>query len=140
MNTQQSREYIRHPSQVPLEVLPHRAREQLNLQLNNVSLGGLSFTSPVEFHTNTIVRIKIPTVKPVFKVNGLVQWCKKTQGHFEMGVQFLDEDDAFKVRMVEQVCHISEYRKHSQRQTGKCISWNKASLEWIEKNGGSFPR
>jgi len=139
MNTQFSREYIRHPSKVPLVIIPHSTREQLSLELNNISTGGLSFDSPVEFHTNAIVKIKIPSIKPVFKVNAVVQWCRQIKGCFEMGVQFLDQDDAYKVRMVEQVCHISEYRKEKQQVTGRRMSWNNASMEWIEKNGGSFP-
>ena len=139
MNTQFSREYIRHPSKVPLVIIPHSTREQLSLKLNNISTGGLSFDSPVEFHTNAIVKIKIPSIKPVFKVNAVVQWCRQIKGCFEMGVQFLDQDDAYKVRMVEQVCHISEYRKEIQQVTGRRMTWNKASMEWIEKNGGSFP-
>jgi len=139
MNTPFSREYIRHPSEVPLLIMPYSTREQLNLQVNNVSEGGLSFDSPVEFHINAVVKIKIPSMKPVFKVNAVVQWCRQLQGRFELGVQFLDQDDAFRVRMVEQACHISEYRKDTQQVTGRRMTWNKASMEWIEKNGGSFP-
>ena len=139
MNTPFSREYIRHPSEVPLLIMPYSTREQLNLQVNNVSEGGLSFDSPVEFHINAVVKIKIPSMKPVFKVNAVVQWCRQLQGRFELGVQFLDQDDAFRVRMVEQACHISEYRKAAQQVTGRRMTWNKASMEWIEKNGGNFP-
>jgi len=139
MNTKLSREYIRHPSRVPLVIVPHSTREQLSLKLNNVSEGGLAFDSPIEFHVNAIVKIKIPSIKPVFKVDAVVQWCRELKGCFEMGVRFLDPEDAFKVRMVEQICHISEYRKETQKETGKRMAWNKASMEWIEKNGGSFP-
>jgi len=140
MNTELSREYIRHHSKVPLEIAPHSTREQLNLQLNNISLGGLSFTSPIEFHTNTLIKIKISSVKPIFKVDAVVQWCQSQNDHFELGVKFLDNDDVFRVRMVEQVCHISQYRLEAQAESGKRMSWNKASSEWIEKNGGDFPR
>lgn len=140
MNAQQSREFIRHPSSIPLEVSPHAAREQLNLKLNNVSQGGLSFDSPVEFHQGTLIKIKIRSVTPVFQVNAVVLWCEESEDHYELGVRFLDQDDAFRVRMIEQVCHIEEYRKKKQRQLGKRITKNKASLEWIEKFGTNFPR
>ena len=139
MDDKTSREYIRHPSKVPLIVVPHSARQQLSLKLNNVSVGGLAFESPVEFHVNSLIKIKIPSTQPVFKVNAVVQWCREIKDYFEMGVRFLDPEDLFRVRMVEQVCHISEYRKEAQKITGKRIAWNKASMEWIEKNGGSFP-
>lgn len=134
-----SREYIRHPAKVPLEIVPHSPSEQLNLQLNNISLGGLSFDSPVEFHINTLVKIKISSIKPVFIVDAVVQWCHQLQDHFEMGVRFLDNEDAYKVRMVEQACHIAEYRKEVQQTTGRRMTWNKASKEWIDQYAGNFP-
>lgn len=140
MNTQQSREFIRHPVSIPLEVAPQSAREQLNLKLNNVSLGGLSFASPIELDQGTVIKIKIPTIKPIFRVDAIVQWCKQIKNHFEMGVQFLDKDDAFRVRMIEQICHIEEYRNEEQQKTGKRMTRNQASLEWIEKFGEDFPR
>jgi len=139
MNQNHTREYIRHPANIPLEVVPQSSREQLNLQLNNVSEGGLSFDSPIEFHSNTVIKIKIPSIKPAFTVSAVVQWCKKITDHFEMGVRFLDQQDAFQVRMIEQVCHIGEYRQAAQLNSGRRMTWNKASIEWIEKHGGNFP-
>jgi hypothetical protein len=139
MNARPSREYIRHPSKIPLVIVPHSTRQQLSLKLNNMSEGGLAFDSPVEFHVNSLIKIKMPSTKPVFKVDAVVQWCRELKGCFEMGVRFLDPDDAFRVRMVEQVCHISEYRKEAQKESGKRMAWNKASEEWIAKNGGTFP-
>lgn len=139
MNGTTSREYIRHPAKVPLVIVPHSTREQLSLKLNNVSAGGLAFDSPVEFHVNSLIKIKMPSTKPVFKVDAVVQWCRELKGCFEMGVRFLDPEDVFRVRMIEQICYISEYRKEAQKITGKRMAWNKASMEWIEKNGGSFP-
>lgn len=139
MNTEHARQYIRHPAEIPLEVSPHGARDQLNLQLNNVSVGGLSFDSPTEFSEGSLVRIKISTIKPIFWVNGVVQWCEALPEHFEVGVRFLDEGDAFRVRMVEQVCHIEQYRHHALHKEGRRISKNKASVEWIEKHGAKFP-
>jgi PilZ domain len=144
MNTPAPRAYIRHPSKVDIQVTPLSTREQLNLEINNISMGGLSFDSNVSFYKDTVVKLKIPSIKPVFKVNAIIRWCREQaseqESAYELGVEFLDTDDAFKVRMIEQACHISEYRKEKQAKIGKRISWNQASNEWIEQNGGSFPR
>ena len=145
MIVQSERAYIRHPAEVSIEVSPYSSQEQLNLHLDNVSMGGLSFDSNQKFNKNTIVKLKIPDVKPVFKVNAIVRWCRdyatdQTQNKYELGVEFLDTDDAFKVRMIEQVCHINEYRKKLQKESGKRISWNKASTEWIANYASTFPR
>jgi hypothetical protein len=144
MTTPAPRAYIRHPSNVVIQVSPLSAREQLNLEINNISMGGLSFDSHVSFYKDTVVKLKIPSVKPVFKVNAIIRWCReqsnKADRPYELGVEFLDSDDAFKVRMIEQACYIQEYRKEMQAQQGKRMTWNQASAEWIAKNGGSFPR
>ena len=139
MSPEQNRAFIRHPTKVPIKVESEKSPEQLNLKLSNVSMGGLSFCSPNEFHEGTVVKIKIPT-KPVFKVHAIVQWCKRVKECFELGVRFLDQDDAFRVRMVEQVCHIEEYRQQAMADSGRRMTRNRASLEWINKHGGSFPR
>ncbi|MDX1450941.1 MAG: PilZ domain-containing protein [Oleiphilaceae bacterium] len=139
MTTSQHRDYIRHPTSIPLEVQSQVTPEQMSLQLNNVSVGGLAFTSPMEFHPGALIKLKIRAVKPVFKVHGIVQWCRRLGDMFELGVQFLDQDDAFRVRMVEQVCHIEEYRKYVQTKQGRRLSKNQASLEWIQLHGKGFP-
>ncbi len=138
MTTPQHREFIRHPSSIPLDVKPRAAQEQMSLKLNNISVGGLSFDSPVPFNDGAVVNIRI-SLKPVFRVNAIVQWCKRVDDHFELGVRFLDQEDAYRVRMVEQICHIEEYRHDRMRKTGKRLSRNKASLEWIAKHGQRFP-
>lgn len=138
MTVQHDRSYIRHLTSVPLEVKPYSMRQKLTLQLNNVSVGGLSFNSPTEFHPGDLVKIKIKETKPVFYVDGVVQWCHQCEGFYELGVEFLGEEDAFRVRMMEQVCHIEHYRQ-SQMKDGRHISKNDASREWIEKHGSEFP-
>ncbi len=139
MTVSQHRDYIRHPTSIPLEVQSQSAPEQMHLQLSNVSAGGLAFSSPVEFHPGALVKLKIRAVKPIFRVHAIVQWCRRAGEIYELGVQFLDQDDAFRVRMVEQVCHIEEYRRRLQKELGRRISKNQASLEWIARHGKRFP-
>lgn len=139
MNNKQAREYIRHPSDVPIVISPQSDSEQLSLQLNNVSMGGLCFDTPENLSVGSVVNIKISRVRPVFKVSGIVQWCVRVDDHFEVGVQFIDNEDAFKVRMVEQVCYIDLYRRQIKAQEGRRISGDTAAVEWISKHGAKFP-
>lgn len=132
------RAFIRHPAHVPIKVSSKKSQKQLNLQLSNVSAGGLSFHSPNRFNEGAVVNISIPT-RPVFQVHAIVQWCKPIDEGFELGVKFLDHEDAFRVRMVEQVCHIEDYRLRKQSECGKRVTRNRASREWIARHGGSFP-
>ncbi|MBV1883073.1 MAG: PilZ domain-containing protein [Pseudomonadales bacterium] len=139
MDKKQSREYIRHPSDVPICISPQGHGEQLSLQLNNVSMGGLCFDSAKDLVVGSVVNIKINRVKPVFKVSGIVQWSTPIEDHFEVGVRFIDYEDAFKVRMVEQVCYIDQYRRQIKAKEGRRISGDKAAKEWINKHGNEFP-
>ena len=134
------REYIRHPANIPIKVMSRQSPKQLNFELNNVSEGGLSFRSPKPYSIGSIVTIKIDSLKPVFKVMGVVQWCRMATGSsYEMGVKFLDQQDAYRVRMVEQICHIEEYRQQQAQESGRRMTKNEASFEWIEQFGSDFP-
>jgi Tfp pilus assembly protein PilZ len=139
---QYGREYIRHPSDIPIVVQPKSHQGQLNLALNNVSRGGLAFDCPEPLNTGSVVSIRIRVVKPMFHVKGIVQWCRPkgsgTEG-YEAGVQFIDDEDAFRVRMVEQVCHIEHYKKEVKTTEGRRLTGEKAALEWIAKHGAEFP-
>lgn len=133
------REYIRHPSDIPISVSTEKNPSQLSLELNNVSSGGLAFNSPKPLPVGSVVQIKIRAVKPVFKVKAVVVWCEPKADHYEAGVEFVGDDDAYRVRMVEQVCHIEHYKRHIKATEGRKLSGEKAAAEWIQKYASSFP-
>jgi hypothetical protein len=58
---------------------------------------------------------------------------------FEMGLWMSDEDSSYRLRMVEQACHIEAYRRRVEREEGRSMSSETAALEWIERYAGSFP-
>ena len=64
---------------------------------------------------------------------------KESEG-YEVGVMFMNSDSDFKVRMVEQVCHIEHYRKEVLETEGRMINGEEAALEWIKKHAKDFPR
>ena len=66
-------------------------------------------------------------------------WCQKTTDHFVIGAKFLDKDDMFKARMVEQVCYIEHYKKEVLRKEGRSLSTEEAAQEWIKKYAKDFP-
>jgi hypothetical protein len=133
------RHFIRHPVSIPIEV---RAGEHAGGALHpagNVSLGGLEFDSDSEIEPGSLVEVRIPIVEPAFATCGRVAWCRRTGDAFELGVQFLDADEAYRTRMVEQVCHIEEYRRRVQRIEGRELSAEEAAFEWIHRFAGQFP-
>ena len=139
MLSEKVREYIRHPSDIPIFVATEKANNQMNLALNNISTGGLAFDTPTFLEEGSVVNIKINSVKPSFRVKGIVAWCEPKEAHFEVGVEFIGHKDAYRVRMVEQVCHIEHYKKAVKANEGRNISGEAAACEWIEKYASTFP-
>jgi hypothetical protein len=68
-----------------------------------------------------------------------VVWCREEAGEFQVGVKFTEEETAYAVRMVEQLCYIEHYRQSVQETEGRKLSGEEAALEWIEKFAGNFP-
>jgi len=133
------RQYIRHPADIPIEVRGGDASAYAMRQVRNVSLGGLAFQSDTAFAPETIVTVRIPFVQPAFETLARVVWCTERNGRYELGVQFLDPQDALVGRMVEQVCHIENYRKVVREVDGRRLSAEDAAAEWIAKYAARFP-
>ena len=134
------RNFIRHPSDIPIVYKHGDAVEYTKEYLKNIGHGGLCFRSKVSIEVGTTICIQIQIRKPVFEASGIVTWCNKDDGQYEIGVIFSDEHTEFGVRMVEQVCHIEHYKKEVLEKEGRTLSGEEAAIEWVNKNAASFPR
>lgn len=132
------RHFIRHPADIPIEVHSSAASAG-RAHTFNVSLGGLSFVSETEFAPGVIVGVRIPHIRPPFETQARVAWCRARDRGFDLGVEFLSPDDAFRGRMVEQVCHIEKYKKEVLQTEGRQLSPEQAAFEWIGKYAADFP-
>lgn len=127
--------FMRHPSDIPIEV----SFDEKPATAYSIGSGGLAFRTGTEFEPGTLVRIRIPYVSPAFDTEARVVWCRPRAGSFELGVEFLSLNDAFRARMVEQLCHIENYRQYVKRSEGRTLSTQEAAAEWIAKYAASFP-
>ncbi|MBN1823482.1 MAG: PilZ domain-containing protein [Endomicrobiales bacterium] len=134
------REYDRHSMDMPIQVQLGDIVTHRKEYLNNISFGGLSFKSSVEVKLGTIVHVKIPLTKPVFAARGEVVWCNRNTDYYDVGVKFIGSDNPFKVRMIEQVCHIQNYKKEVFKKEGRILTGEEAALEWIKKFADKFPK
>lgn len=134
------RKYIRHPSDIPIEVENQNVNSHVTESLVNVSLGGLSFQSQEKQELGKLIRIKISLVDPPFETTGKVVWCRPNDGDYEIGVKLLDINDAYRARMVEQVCHIEHYKRQVLEKEGRALTGQEAAMEWIRKYANSFPK
>ena len=134
------RKYIRHPSDVPIQVILDRVEDDDGDEtLTNISLGGLSFVSPQALNVFQRVRVCIPIIKEDNFIEGRVIWCEKARNGYEIGLEFDSSKEVFRLRMIEQICHIEHYRKEIERQEGRVLSTDDAAKEWISKYAGDFP-
>jgi hypothetical protein len=130
------RQFIRHPVDIPIEV---SSTAPADGRCYNVSHGGLALRCAICLETGDLVLLRIPLVQPTFESSARVAWCSACDQGFELGVEFLDAQDAFRARMVEQVCSIESYRNAIRRAEGRDLTSEEAAIEWISKYAAQFP-
>lgn len=134
------RQFIRHPVDVPVEVGTRSTDTPCALHTHDISVGGLALRSEQPIAPGAHVDIRITYVQPEFVAQARVAWCHAREDiGFEVGVTFLDAEDAFRARMVEQVCHIEDYRQSIHRLEGRSLSAEEAAAEWISLYAEDFP-
>lgn len=139
MSTDPRRRYVRHTIGVPLEVERLGVPTAVAESGVNVSQEGLAFSSTWCPAVGDLLQLRIPTVEPVFDAQARVMWCRPENGRFLVGVRFLDRSDAFRSRMVQQVCAIEHYRREAREQEGRELTTEGAATEWIARFAGRFP-
>ena len=137
------RKFIRHPADVPIQVtldwVDDENDETVDQTITNVSLGGLAFVSTNPLELLQRVKVSIPVLNQDNHLVGNVVWCEKKDQSYEIGIEFENSRDVFRLRMIEQICHIEHYRKEVERQEGRQLSSQEAAREWISKYAGDFP-
>lgn len=133
------RHFIRHPTEVPIEISASEASVPRR-RLVNVSLGGLSFRSERPYPVRSTLKLRVPCVQPPFETEVQVVWCQTVAEGYDIGAAFLAPQDAFTARMVEQICRIDEYRAHVRAREGRALTVDEAAAEWISKFATEFER
>lgn len=142
---QERRKFIRHPVSVPLNIEPNGERVQRAEQCSgcpadsrDVSLGGLLIHSEQPLPQGSRITITFP---PLFdhaeeQFHGTVIRVERDiSGGYNIGINFSDQREKMRIRMVEQILRIESYRK-----THRIESFDLAAAEWIQKYSDHFPR
>ncbi|HEY3300355.1 MAG TPA: PilZ domain-containing protein [Methylophilaceae bacterium] len=133
------RRFIRHPVNVPIEVSAGQASLIDCAHTSDIGLGGLAFHCDKKLQPGTMVHIKIPYIYPTFESDAKVIWCRELRHGTDLAVEFLSEDDAFKARMIEQICYIENYRHAAKSDENRMLTFEEAAMEWIDKYAADFP-
>jgi hypothetical protein len=139
MRSNPKREFIRHTVDVPLEISEVDGGGSHMEKSVNLGFGGLAFHSDSCPSVGDLLELRIPTVEPPFEARGRVAWCRSEGDGYLVGVAFMDASDAFRARMVQQVCSIENYRQEVELLEGRSLSTPEAAAEWISRFAGRFP-
>lgn len=139
MSEVDERQFIRHPSNIPIEYCFMDSPLCIMDSINDVSVGGLSFQADQYIEPESWLHLHIPINDEHFEIDAQVRWCHRRNGHYDVGVFFSDKEKAFSARMVEQVCHIEQYKKEVFETEGRILSGDEAAAEWITKYATDFP-
>lgn len=143
MNTRQ-RDYIRHPCRIPIRLQPAsasgKARKSAHGQSVNMSCGGVCCLAERPFDKGDCLTLEIDATDPPFRTVARVIWCRQmSAGQYELGVSFFTDQDAYAARMVEQICHIEDYRRSVREREGRELGFDQAAAEWISGFAKDFP-
>jgi c-di-GMP-binding flagellar brake protein YcgR len=134
------RQYIRHPLDVKIEIRCSPDHDFVKHSTQNISFGGLAFCSENAVEPGSIISLLFTYLEPPFEVaEAQVMWYQKTGSNYLIGIRFHNPDDAFRVRQIEQICHIESYRKKVELNENRKLTAEEAAKEWIGRYASSFP-
>jgi hypothetical protein len=133
------RKFLRHPSDMPVELVLRRQAPIPRQRLNNISLGGVACNSPRGFRRGTSVELRIPLLGDQAHYPGVVAWCRRLEDDYLVGIAFIDEDTLFRARMVEQICQIQHSRQQLEHESGQPMAIEQCAQDWIAKHAAQFP-
>ena len=133
------RGFIHHPADHPV-----RCRRVLNWRRAQTgqqarSKLGLCFESTKFVSPGSAVELTIPLRGELQKFRGEVVLVRDIGFGYEIGVWLESDEDAARVRIVEQICHIECYLKEKREREGHAVIRENAAQEWIAKFAASFP-
>ena len=141
------RRFIRHPMCFPLKYRVIKATlrkspKEERSTTSDINRGGLLFSAQQSVKIGTLINIKIPFQSKIFSVKAKVVHCKKIPDMdlYNVGVSFMRVSEAFKIKLIEQMYLISEYRDLKSVRLGKEISLQEASQEWIKRYSKKFEK
>jgi hypothetical protein len=134
------RRHIRHVTGIPIEVSLeyHHNLQAAEDTISNVSLGGLCFVADDRLDIDEAIQVRFPLLDKETLIDGKVVWCNKTTKGYEVGLEFDDPAEVERLKMIEQIRQIENFRSDMEQQDGRKLSSEQAAREWINKYAGEF--
>jgi hypothetical protein len=105
-------------------------------------MGGILFAAKKPVKSGAAIMLSMPFQDKVFNVRARVVHCDKNLETklYNIGASFHRLSAAYKVKLVEQLYLISEFRDLKSIQLGREISLEMASREWIKRYSLRFKK
>jgi len=103
------RKYIRHPAEIPIKFKLTGDGLSRTDTTRNISIGGLCFQAPEYIPPGTALTLRFPTVHPEVELRGHVVWCTEVKGVVDVGVEFENENEAYRARTIEEICYSKKF-------------------------------
>ncbi len=136
----QADSFIHHPAEVPIKLVV--SDNQFPLQsIDESACMGVYIHTSTRYVVNSCVEVEINVQTPAFFAKGYICSSEPIQDGigYETGIVFDCPKTAFAVRMIEQVCHIEQYRQQVSLTEGRELTSDSAAIEWITQHAASFP-
>lgn len=137
------RRFIRHPISVPVVCRRAASNSVGAHELRDLSHGGLCFVSESGYAPGDVIDVTFPTLRHPASLRGEVAWTvqidDKGGARHMTGLRFLDDQEHFRGRLIEQLCHIENYRRIQSLRYGRDITYAAAAEEWIDREADRFP-
>mgnify|MGYP002885468334 CR=1 FL=1 len=131
--------FISHPERFPIEIRRLRFWERSKIESSNVTNIGFSFFSENRQKPGDLIEISIPANDEINCFLGKVVLVIASDKGFEIGIMLLNIEDAPRLRIVEQICHIQLYLNDKRFKDGPFLSKEKLTEEWINRFASNFP-
>lgn len=132
------RRFLRHSSNLPVELRLRRHSPSANQCLDNISLGGAACQSGHPLARGTPVTLHIPVLGAQLAYPGQVAWCTQQSEHYLLGVAFSEHAPELRARMVEEICNLERYRRHREQQARQVLPLELIAEEWREQRLAIF--
>lgn len=129
---------ITHPDSIPIDFKISDREKSSDHSLSDCRFV-LVFSSGKSVQTESPIDVFITVREKTYTFPGVVTDFVKTGMTNSITTMFPRSDVEFKVRLVEQICHIENYRNILAEKEGRILSGHEAAAEWIALYAKFFP-
>lgn len=133
---QLEQQLIEHPPLAAIQLSPQASEAGAAL---TATYGGLRCQWCIPHRPGSCVSVTVSAHRQQVTATARVVRCDLDEHGYLFELRFLDPEQAFAMRMMEQLCHIRRYQTQVGRHEGRWLDGNQAAREWIERFADDFP-